>query len=250
MRRETLLLLQVLRLSLLRLPLLLWSLLRRRRWRSSTPRGRPMTPVSPPPRGRRGGFRRKGVQRAVTSEVAGLTAFETGNHRGRGLVDRPTGRHAGKRLRGRLPARIHPTSTCLVPLLLCHLHRAPCDGHLLHKIKNFLCFVLSGPSHFELMLNLEFELGGIQPSHQRFTSDGCRTSFASTQRVTENAFSTGVFKVLLKAALDGVNPIYSSSFGSHGHRTADLSRRNRWVDRIFGPTFCALRNRLASIVFL
>ena len=63
------------------------------------------------------------------------------------------------------------------------------------------------------MLNLKFELGGIQPSHQRLTNNGCRTSFVSTQRVTENAFITGVFKVLFKAAMDGVNPIYSSSFG-------------------------------------
>ena len=114
-RRETLMLrvlLRVLRLSLLRLPLLLWSLLLRRRRRSSTPRGRPMTPVYPPPRGRRGGLRRKGAQRAVTSGVAGLTAFKTGNHRGRGLIGRPTGRYAGKRLCGRLLTRIHPTSTC------------------------------------------------------------------------------------------------------------------------------------------
>ena len=138
MRRETLLLLlllRVLRLSLLRLPLLLWSLLLwllLLRWqrRSSTPRGRPMTRVSPPPRGRGRGFRRKGLQRAVTSEVAGLTAFETGNHRCRGLIGRPNGRYPGKRLRGRLPAQIHPSSQCLVPLLISHLYRAPFDGYL------------------------------------------------------------------------------------------------------------------------
>ena len=41
------------------------------------------------------------------------------------------------------------------------------------------------------MLNLEFELGGIQPGHQRFTNDGCRTSFVSTQRVTEHAYHWG-----------------------------------------------------------
>ena len=46
------------------------------------------------------------VQRADTSEVAGFMAFETGNHRIRGLIDRPTGRYPGKRLRGRLPALI------------------------------------------------------------------------------------------------------------------------------------------------
>ena len=165
MRQETLLLLRGLRLSLLRLPLLLWSLLRRRRPGSSTPRGRPMTPVSPPSRGRRGCFRRKIVQRAVTSEVAGLTAFETGNHRGRSLIDRPTGRYAGKRLRGRLPARIPPTSTCVVPLLICHLHRSPCDDHLPHKTKNFSWVVLPGPSHFELMLKtLSLNSGGFNPA--------------------------------------------------------------------------------------
>ena len=160
-------------------------------------------------------------------------------------MGRPTGRQPGKRLRGRLPGRIHPTSTCLVPLLIGHLHCAPFDGHLPHQIKNFLWFVSPGPSHFELMLNRKFELGGIQPSHQRFTNDGCRTSFVSTQHVTENAFSTGVFKALLKEAMDGVNPIYSSSFGPHGHPTEHLSRRKKWVDRIVGPTFCVLRKRLA-----
>ena len=77
------------------------------------------------------------------------------------------------------------------------------------------------------MLNLNFELGGIQPSQQRYSNDDCRTSFVSTQLVTENAFSTGVFKVLFKAAMDGVNPIYSSSLGTHGHPTVHLSRRNR-----------------------
>ena len=159
MRRETLLLFRGLQLSLLRLLLLLWSLLQRRRRRSW-----PMTPVSPPPRGRRGRLRRKGAQRAVTSEVAGLTAFETGNHRGRSLIDRPTGRYAGKRLRGRLPARIPPTSTCVVPLLIRHFHRAPCDAYLPHKTKNFLWVVLPGPSHFELMLNLSLNSGGFNPA--------------------------------------------------------------------------------------
>ena len=66
----------------------------------------------------------------------------------------------------------------------------------------------------------------------------------NTQRVTENAFSTGVFEVLLKAAMDGVNPIYSSSVGSNEHPMAHLSCRHRWVDRIIGPTFCVLRKRL------
>ena len=162
MRRDALLLLRlVLRLSLLLLLLLLWSLLLRRRWRPSTPHGRPMTPVSLSPGRRRGDLRRKGLQRAVTSEVAGLTAFKTGNHRVRGLIDSPTGRYPRKRLCGSLPARIHPTGTFSVSLRISHLHRAPFDGHLPHQIKSFLWFVLPGPFHFELMLNLKLELGGI-----------------------------------------------------------------------------------------
>ena len=63
--------------------------------------------------------------------------------------------------------------------------------------------------------------------HQRFTNDGCGTSFVSSKRVTEIAFSIGLFKMLLKAAMYGVDPIYSSSFGPHGHPTAHLSRRNK-----------------------
>ena len=51
------------------------------------------------------------------------------------------------------------------------------------------------------MPNLKLEFGGLQPSHQRFTNDGCRTSFVSTKRVTEKAFGTRVFKVLFKAAM-------------------------------------------------
>ena len=147
MRREALLLRRrVLRLTLLLLLLLLLrSPLLRWRRRPSTPRGPPMPPVSPPPRGRRGVLRRKGVQGAVTSEVAGLTAFETSYNRGRGLIDHPTGRYPGTWLRGRLPARIHPTSTCLVPLLISLLHRAPFDGHLPHQIKNFLGLPFQAP---------------------------------------------------------------------------------------------------------
>ena len=222
-----------------------WSLLLRRPRRSSMPRGRPMTPVAPPPRGRRGGRRWKGVQRAVTSEVAGLTAFETGNYHGRGLY-RPPHQPIRRETASRTTAR---ANTRTVRVWCRYLHRAPFDGHLPHQIKNFLWFVLPGPSQ---MLNLEFEVGGIQPCHQRFTNDGCRTSFVNTQRVTENAFSTGIFKVLFKAAVDGFNPIYSRSFGPHGHPTAHLSRRSRWVDRIVGQTFRASQaprvNRLPVIL--
>ena len=142
----------------------------------------------------------KCVQRAVASEVAGLVAFETGNRRGRGLIDRPTGRYPGKRLRGRLPARIRPSSTCLVPLLADQLHRAPCDGHLPHQIKNLLRLVVPSPSLLELillelMVDLDLEVGGLQPSRQRFTNGG---RGICPKHVTENAFSTWVLKVLFK----------------------------------------------------
>ena len=64
------------------------------------------------------------------------------------------------------------------------------------------------------MLNLILELRGIQLSHQHCTIDGCRSSFESTKRVTENVFGTGVSKVFFTATVDGINPIDSSNFGS------------------------------------
>ena len=89
---------------------------------------------------------KEGVQRTVTSEVAGLTAFETGKHRGRGLIDRPTSRYPGKRLHGR-PCEV--TRPVRVWCCISYLHRAPFDGHLPYQIKKKNWSVLPGPSRFE-----------------------------------------------------------------------------------------------------
>ena len=138
-RREPLLLLLVMWWPL-RLLLLLWSLLPLLR-RLPTPREGPpkLTSVAPPHSGLRGGLHRKFVQRAVVSEMTRLLAFETINHLGGGLIDRPAGRFPGKLLRGRLPARCRPTSTHLVALLIGQLRWAPFDSHLPYQIEISSC---------------------------------------------------------------------------------------------------------------
>ena len=47
-----------------------------------------------------------------------------------------------------------------------------------------------------------------------------------------------------------ISPIYSSSFGTRGHMTAHLCRRNRRVDRITRPTLRVLSKSLAKVVVL
>ena len=147
-------------------------------------------PVAPPHSGMRGGLHRKFVQRAVTSEMTGLPAFETSNHLGGSLIDYPAGRFPGKLLRGRLPARCRPTSTRLLALLIGQLHHAPFDSHLPYQIENFVRLVLPMTFHVELTLDLDLKLGRVQAYHKRLADDRCGTSFECPTRITENVFST------------------------------------------------------------
>ena len=106
------------------------------------------------------------------------------------------------------------------------------------------------PFHVELTLDLDLQLRRVQACHKRLADAGYGTSFECTTRIAENVFSLWVLQVLLQAALDGISPIYSSSFGPHGHTTAHLRRRNRWVDTINRPTLRVLSNSLAKISVL
>ena len=245
MRREVLQLRRrVLRLSLL-LPLPLWSLLLCLQRRPSTPRGRPMGPVSPPPRGRRGDLRRKGVQRAVTSEVAGLTAFETGNHRGKCLIDRPTGR---EKLRGRLPARIPPTSTCLVPLLISQLHRAPFDGHLPHQIKNFLGLSFEAPLISILCSTLSLNSGGCNSATSALlmTAAEPRLYAPSVSRKTRSALgfskycSRRLWTVSIRSTAVASNPMVT-------RRHTSAAAIDRWIESsVQNSAFFASASRKSS----
>ena len=101
------------------------------------------------------------MQRAVTSEVARLTAFETGDHRGRSLIDRLSRETASRSTaRANSPDQYVCGAAVYLPSPPCAMRRPPPA-----KDQNFLWFVLPGPSHFELMLNLKFELGGNSTSH-------------------------------------------------------------------------------------
>ena len=97
---------------------------------------------------------------------------------------------------------------------------------------------------------LTFQLRRVQACHKRLADAGYGASFECTTRIAENVFSLWVLKVLLQAALHCISPIYSSSFGPHGHTTAHLRRRNRWVGTITRPTLRMLNNSLAKIVIL
>ena len=114
--------------------------------------------VAPPHSGLRGSLHRKFVQGAVASEITGVLAFETSNYFDGGLIDHPAGRFPDKLLRGRLPARCRPTSTCLVALLVGQLHCAPFDNHLPYQVDRL---VLPMPVHVELTLGLYVKLGRV-----------------------------------------------------------------------------------------
>ena len=114
-----------------------------------------MTPVTPRHRGLREGLHRKIVKRAITSETAGVLAFEASDNLGGGLIDPPAGRLPDRHLRGRLPARCRPTSTRLVTLLIRQLDRAPFDGHLPPQVEDFVLLVFPNPFHVEFTLDHE-----------------------------------------------------------------------------------------------
>ena len=116
--------------------------------------------------------------------------------------------------------------------------------------ENFVRLVLLMPFHIELTLNLDLEPGWVQACHKRLADDACGASHECPTRITENVFSTWVLEVLLQAALNCISPVYSSSFGRHGHTTAHLCRRNRRVNRIARSTLRVLSKSLAKIVVL
>ena len=190
------------------------------------------------------------MKREVASEMTGLLAFETSNYRGGGLLDRPTSRFSGKLRHGRLTARFRPTSTRLAAVLIGQLHRTPFDSHLPYQDENFVRLVVPNAL---LCRAYSFNSGRCKPATNALliTAAGPRLNAprASWKTFSALGFSKYCSKLsFIHSALHCISRIYSSSFGPHGQKTAQLCRRNRRVDRITRPTLRVLSNSLAKII--
>ena len=101
-----------------------------------------------------------------------------------------------------------------------------------------------------LLSSLSLNSGGSNPATNVLLMTAAGPRLNTPRASQKHAFSTRVSEVLVKAPLCCISPIYSSSFGPHGHATARLSGRNERIDRITGPTLGVLSKSFAHIGLL